>query len=55
MIKQSLKDFWLTPTIPIVKYVSYNIELNPVDNQFWIYTIWGNSPISKKVLDECFY
>ena len=54
MIKQSIKDFYLTPTIPIVKYIVYKVELNPIDGQFWIYTIWGMPPISKKTLDTCF-
>ena len=54
MTKQSIKSFWLTPTIPIVQYSVYNVELNPIDNQFWIYTVWGMSPISKEILNKYF-
>ena len=54
MTKQSIKSFWLTPTIPIVQYTEYKVELNPIDNQFWIYTVWGMSPISIKILNEYF-
>ena len=54
MTKQSIKSFWLTPTIPIVQYSVYNVELNPIDNQLWIYTVWGMSPISKEILNKYF-
>ena len=32
----------------------YKIEFNPIDKQFWIYTIWGYTTISKRLLDKYF-
>ena len=53
--KTSIIDFWLEPTIPIVRGTDYKIEWNPVgDGSFWIYTVWGCASISKKLLDEYF-
>ena len=54
MVKTSIKDFWLTATIPIVCNTEYKIEFNPIDKQFWIYTIWGYTTISKRLLDKYF-
>lgn len=54
MIKTCIKDFRLTPTIPIACGCEYGVEWNPVDGQFWIYTVWGMSPISKETLNEYF-
>jgi hypothetical protein len=54
MIKTSIEDFWLTDTIPIVCNTGYKVEFNPVDRQFWIYTIWGYTPINKQLLDRYF-
>lgn len=49
-----MRDFFLTPTMPIAFGTECDVELNPIDKQFWIHTIWGMSPISKKVLDKYF-
>ncbi len=54
MNKISIEDFWLTDTIPIVCNTEYKVEFNPVDKQFWIYTIWGYTTISKQLLDKYF-
>ena len=54
MIKKSIEDFWLTDTIPIVCGTEYKVEWNPVDRQFWIYTVWGYTTISKQLLDKYF-
>ncbi len=52
--KTCIKDFHLTPTMPIAYGTKCEVEMNPIDKQFWIYTIWGMSPIGKDVLDEYF-
>lgn len=54
MIKKSTEDFWLTNTIPIVCGMEYKVEWNPIDRQFWIYTVWGYTTISKQLLDKYF-
>lgn len=55
LTKTSIADFWLTPTIPIVKGTDYKIEWNPTNGgSFWIYTVWGCSQISKRILDRFF-
>lgn len=54
MIKTSIEDFWLTYTIPIVRGMEYKVEWNPIDQQFWIYTVWGYTTISKQLLDKYF-
>ena len=54
MTRTCIKDFWLTPTIPIACGTECEVEWNPIDRRFWIYTVWGMSPINKKTLDEYF-
>ena len=54
MIKKSIEDFWLTDTIPIVCETEYKVEWNNIDRQFWIYTVWGYTTISKRLLDRYF-
>ena len=54
MTKTCIKDYRLTPTIPIAFGTECKVELNPVDRQFWIYTVWGMAPISIKKLNEYF-
>jgi hypothetical protein len=54
MIKKSIEDFWLTDTIPIVCGTEYKVEWNNIDRQFWIYTVWGYTTISKRLLDRYF-
>ena len=54
MIKKSIKSFQLTNTIPIVAGMEYYVDWNNRDKQFWIYTVWGNTTISKKLLDRYF-
>ena len=53
-VKTCIKDFYLTPTMPIAFGTKCEVELNPIDKQLWIYTIWGMSPISKEALDKYF-
>ena len=53
-IKTCICAFYLTPTMPIACYTECMVEFNPIDKQFWIYTVWGMSPIRKKTLDTYF-
>lgn len=54
MFKIYIKDFFLTLTIAISFGIKCKVEFNPIDRQFWIYTIWGISPITNETLNKYF-
>ena len=54
-LKTCIKDFYLTPTIPIACYTECTVEFNPIDRQFWIYTIWGCRQLARKLWTHILY